>query len=238
MKEATRNVELQEEKVGITAYLALIFALLFFSGVLGELSKMGEGQWSWLGGFDYVTLCGKFGTLGKLTDGSGSLASSFRGVGGTGPRDAFLFGMTLIPPVMFALGVVQIISNMGALKAAGKLLTPVLRLILGVPGSSAISLVSNFQSSDVGATMIKSLKDDGLINEKEQLILTAFEYSSPAIMVNYFSIGAAVFAFLEIPLYIPMVVIILCKFIGGNIMRIIATTLTKDTTLTTTVSEE
>jgi len=227
MKEETGAVKRQEEKVGITAYLALFFALVFFSGILGELSKIGDGKWAWLGAFDYVTLCGKFGILGELTEGSGTLAANFRGIGGSGPRDAFLFGVSLIPPIMFALGVVRIINNLGALKAASKLLTPILRFILGVPGSSAISLVSNFQSSDVGATMIKNLKEEELINEKEQLILTAFEYSCPAIMVNYFSIGAAVFAFLEVPLYIPMVVMIVCKFIGGNIMRLIAGRLIK-----------
>ncbi|MGL6202290.1 MAG: nucleoside recognition domain-containing protein [Lachnospiraceae bacterium] len=227
MSEETRTVNRQDEKVGIVAYLALIFALVFFSGVLGELSKMGDGQWTWLSAFDYVTLCGKFGSLGSLTDGSGTLAANFRGIEGSGPRDAFLFGISLVPPIMFALGIVRIINNLGALKAASKLLTPILRFILGVPGSSAISLVSNFQSADVGATMVKSLKDEDLINEKEQMILTAFEYSCPAIMVNYFSIGAAVFAFLEIPLYIPIVVLILCKLIGGNIMRLIAGRLIK-----------
>jgi len=221
------ETQLQEEKIGLGAYIALVFALLFFSGIFGEISKIGNGEWSWLGAFDYVTLCGKFGNLGALTEGSGTLAANFRGVDGSGPKDAFLFAITLIPSVMFALGVVRIIENYGALKAASKLLTPILRFILGVPGCSALSLVSNFQSSDVGATMIANLKRNDMITEKEQLILTAFEYSSPAIMVNYFSIGAAVLAYLEIPLLVPMLIIIICKFIGGNIMRIIADPLLK-----------
>lgn len=209
----------QKEKLGIIPYMAFIFALLFFSGILGEISKMGDGKLSWLGAFDYLTLCGKFGTMGTITEGTGTVANSFRGMGGSGPKDAFLFAITLIPSVMFALGVVRVITNLGALNAAGRLLTPVLRFLLGVPGDAAIALVSNFQSADVGASLVKNLRDEERISEKEQLILTAFEYSSPGLMVNYFSIGAAVFSFLEVPLYMPMLIIIACKFIGGNVMR-------------------
>lgn len=221
VEKNVENVEKREkEKLGIVPYIALIFALLFFSGILGEISKIGDGKWSWLGAFDYVTLCGKFGTMGELAEGAGTIAGNFRGIGGSGPKDAFLFAITLIPSVMFALGMVRIITNLGALNAAGRLLTPVMRILLGVPGDAAIALVSNFQSADVGASLVRSLKDEERITEKEQLILTAFEYTSPGIMVNYFSIGAAVFAFLEVPLYIPMVLIIVCKFIGGNLMRL------------------
>lgn len=216
-----------EKEVGIIAYIALIFALLFFSGILGEISKMGNGSLSWLGAFDYVTLCGNFGSMGVLTEGAGTLASNFRGLNGSGPKDAFLFAITLIPSIMFALGIVRVVTNLGAMDAAGKLLTPILRFLMGVPGTSALVLISNFQSSDVGATIIKGLTDEERITEKESLILTAFSYSSPALMVNYFSIGAAVFAFLEVPLYIPMVIIILCKFIGGNLMRFAAGRLIK-----------
>lgn len=221
MEKVNGDTKTDEKKVGIVSYIALIFALLFFSGILGEIAKAGDGSLKWLGAFDYLTLCGKFGTMGELTEGAGTVASSFRGIGGSGPKDAFLFAITLIPSIMFALGVVRVITNLGALNAAGKLLTPVLRLILGVPGTAAISLVSNFQSADVSASLVRSLRDDDKITEREQMILTAFEYSSPAIMVNYFSIGAAVFAFLEVPLYIPMVIIILCKLVGGNIMRLV-----------------
>lgn len=220
MSEEKGVVKAQGEKLGIVPYLALLFALLFFSGIMGEISKSGDGSLNWLGAFDYLTLCGKCGSMGTLTEEVGTLATSFRGVGGSGPKDAFLFAITLIPSVMFALGVVRVVTNLGALKAAEKLLTPVLRFVLGVPGSAALAMVSNFQSADVGASIVKNLKDEGQITEKEQLILTAYEYTAPGLIVNYFSIGAAVFGFLEIPLYIPMVIIIACKFIGGNLMRL------------------
>lgn len=211
--------EESKKKVKVSGYIALVFAIAFFSGVMGELSKLGGGKWAWLAAFDYTTLCGSFGKMGEIAAESGVMAANFRGMGGSGPKDAFLFAITLIPSIMFALGMVRVITNFGALDAAGKLLTPILRPILGVPGDAAIAMVSNFQSADVGASLVSSLKEENRINEKERLILTAFEYSSPGLIVNFFSIGAAVFAYLEVPLYVPILVIVACKFIGANLMR-------------------
>ncbi|MDI8745884.1 hypothetical protein MJM83_26880, partial [Salmonella enterica subsp. enterica serovar Montevideo] len=41
-----------------------------------------------------------------------------------------------------------------------------------------------------------------------------------AIITNYFSSGVAVFAFLGTSVIIPLVVILLFKFIGANLLRI------------------
>lgn len=227
MEKERASLPGQEEKVGITAYLALIFAILFFSGIFGELSKAGGCQWAWLGAFDFTTLGGKFGRLGSLVEGGGFLAANFRGQGGAGSRDAFLYAVTLAPQVIFALGVVKIVEDLGALKAAQKLITPVLRLVMGVPGSCAVALVTSLQSTDAGASMVKSLGDNGQINEREKLIMTAFQYTAAGTIVNYFSIGAAVMPLLEIPIYIPLCAIFICKLISGNVMRLIAGKLVK-----------
>lgn len=220
-------MQVGEEKIGFTAYFSLIFAILFFSGIFGELSKAGNGQWVWLGAFDFTTLSGTFGKLGMLADGGGKLAGNFRGLGGVGSRDAFLYAVTLAPAVIFALGVVKIIEDLGALKAAQKLITPVLRFIMGVPGSCAVALVTSLQSTDAGASMIKNLSDSEQIDEREKLIMTAFQYTGAGTIVNYFSIGAAVMPLLDIPIYLPLCVIFACKFISGNLMRIIAGKLVK-----------
>lgn len=227
MEENRALLSEQEEKVGITAYFALIFAILFFSGIFGELSKIDGGQWAWLGAFDFTTLGGKFGRLGLLAEGGGTLAANFRGQGGAGSRDAFLYAVTLAPQVIFALGVVKIVEDLGALKAAQKLITPILRLVMGVPGSCAVALVTSLQSTDAGASMVKSLGDSGQIDEREKLIMTAFQYTGAGTIVNYFSIGAAVMPLLEIPIYIPLCTIFICKFISGNLMRVIAGKLVK-----------
>ena len=104
--------ELHEKvHVGIGGYIALVLAVLFFSGIFQDA----EGP---IAAFDFSNLCGAFGNLGTLTEGSGTLAENFRGTGGSGARDGFLFAITLLPPVMFALGVVKIVENYGGLRAA------------------------------------------------------------------------------------------------------------------------
>lgn len=225
-----KNLEqtpMQEEKIGFTAYFSLIFAMFFFSGIFGELSKVGDGQWAWLGAFDFTILSGTFGRLGVLADGGGKLAVNFRGLSGVGPRDAFLYSVTLAPAVIFALGVVKIIEDLGALKAAQKLITPILRFIMGVPGNCAVALVTSLQSTDAGASMIKNLSDSEQIDEREKLIMTAFQYTGAGTIVNYFSIGAAVMPLLEIPIYVPLCTIFVCKFVSGNLMRLVAGKLVK-----------
>ena len=212
---------LKKEKLGPVPYIAFAFMFLFFSGLMAEFAQMGENL-KWLSGFDFMTLVGKFGAMANLQEGVGTAAANFRGSGGNGARDGFLFAITLIPAIMLALGTVRVCTNLGALKAAGVLLTPILRPIMGVPGESAVAIVSNLQSTDTGSLMTKNLYEDGTINEKELLILTAFEYANAGALVNYYSIGAAVFAWLEVPLYIPLVIMLLIKFISANIVRLTA----------------
>lgn len=213
--------KIQKEKLGPVPYIAFVVMFLFFSGIMAELAKIGE-NWAWLGAFDFMTLVGKFGSMATLAEGAGTAASSFRGSGGNGARDGFLFAITLIPAVMLALGTVRVCTNLGALKAAGKLLSPILRPLMGVPGESAVAIVSNLQSTDTGALMTKDLLDKGIINEKEDLILTAFEYANAGVLVNYFSIASAVFAYLEVPLFIPLTIMIVLKVISANLVRFAA----------------
>lgn len=223
----TGNVK-TEEKIRFRAYASLIFGIIFFSGILGELSKLGDGKWTWLGAFDFTILLGKFGTLGNIAKESGTLATSFRGIGGSGPRDAFMYAVTLAPQVIFALGVVKIIEDLGAMKAAEKLLTPILRFVLGIPGSCALPLVTGLQSTDAASSMIKSLSNDNYITEKEKLIITSFQFSASGTILNYFTIGGAVFGLLKVPILLPLLAILLCKFIGANIVRILVNKIIKE----------
>ena len=68
------------------------------------------------------------GAFGKITEGS-----NFKGSGGTSAKEGFLFALTLAPTVMVAMGLIQIFENYGALKAAERLLTPIMKPILGHP---------------------------------------------------------------------------------------------------------
>ena len=65
---------------------------------------------------DLTTLIGKFGSV--------SGAATFVGKGGLSARAGFLFALSLVPGVMLALGLLEVLSHYGALKAAQKLMTP------------------------------------------------------------------------------------------------------------------
>ncbi len=86
-------------------------------------------------------------------------AATFVGKGGLSTRAGFLFALSLVPGVMLALGLLEVLSHYGALKAAQKLMTPLLRPILGVPGITGLALITDLQSTDAGAALTKGLVD-------------------------------------------------------------------------------
>lgn len=137
------KLESTTEKVEVKwyGYVALILGALFFSGIF----KDAPGPLKVL---DFNNVLGSFGTLGTINDGVGTLASNFRGDGGTGPRDGWLYALTLIPSVMFALGVVRVIDHLDGMKAAQKLLSPLLKPLLGLPGFAGLTLIASLQSTD------------------------------------------------------------------------------------------
>ena len=134
---------MQKEKVGVGAYVSLFLAISLFSGVF---YKMPEG-WTWLSAFDFTTLIGKFGTVFE--------SINFVGKGGVSARQAFVFALSLVPGVMLALGLLEVLSHYGALRAAQQLMTPLLRPILGVPGNTGLALITDLQSTDAGAALTK-----------------------------------------------------------------------------------
>lgn len=93
---ADQNVDSQA--AGIGGYISLAFAIVFFSGLCATSE--------WWGVFDFTTLNGSFGTLvASVTENNDAIATSmanFRGKGGSGAIDGFMFAMTLVPTVMFA----------------------------------------------------------------------------------------------------------------------------------------
>lgn len=192
-------------RTGIKAYLALICVILFFSGIFSDTDN-------WLNAFDVGELIGKFGTVSDST--------TFIGKGGYGAKQGFLFALSLIPGIMLALGVVEVASHLGALRAAQRMLSPILRPILGLPGIAGLALVSSMQSTDAGGAMTRELFDSGYITERERAIFGAFQFSGGAAITNYLTTGMAVFAFLNISLLIPLGVILFYKVIGTNLMRL------------------
>ncbi len=141
---------------------------------------------------------GSFGQVAyqatTATDGTIEVATtSLRGKGGSGARDGFIFALTLIPTVMFALGMIGVLEHYGALDAARKLLTPLLKPVLGIPGNSGLALIASMQSTDAGAAMTRQLKDEGYLTKRETDVFTMFQFTAGATIVNFFSSGAVLF---------------------------------------------
>lgn len=221
-----------ENKVGAGAYLALAFATVFFSGLLG-------GQ-EWYGVFDFTTLNGAFGRVVSQASLEGdtlvTATSAFRGAGGHGAMDGFLFALGLIPAVMFALGMINVLEHYGALRAARKLLTPLLGPLLGITGSAGLALIGSLQSTDVGASLTRNLANEGQLTENEKDVFAMFQFSAGGMITNFFSSGAILFTLIAVDgsaavptsIGVCIGVIFIMKLVGANIMRLLLKVTHKD----------
>lgn len=205
-----------EWKVGKGAYIALIAVLLMFSGAFLKV----DGR-PWLGAFDFTTLGGSFGTMkNPATD-------TFVGAGGLSAKAGFLFALSLVPTVMLALGLLEIFTHYGAIRAAHKLLTPLLKPILGIPGHTGLALITDLQSTDAGAALSKELYDSKRITRKDVVIMGTWQYSGAGLINNYFSIGSAMFASLTLPVIVPLLLMFVLKFVGAVFVRFMLNTVYK-----------
>lgn len=211
MKEQQKQTTSESTKLTVPWYgfVALIFAILFFSGIFNSTSGA-------LKALDFSALLGKYGSVQAPNGG----LTTFTGKAGLGARDGFLFALSLAPSVMLALGVVEIVTHLQGLKAAQKLLTPILRPLLGIPGITGLALISSLQSTDAGAGMTKALRTENQITDKERLIFCQFQFSAGGTITNYLATGSALFAALTVPIILPLVVLFAFKIFGANLMRI------------------
>ena len=105
-------------------------------------------------------------------------------------------------------------------KAAQKLLSPLMRPLMGLPGSCGLTLIASLQSTDAAASMTKGLCDDGYITEKQKAVFCAFQFSGASAITNFFASGAALFPFIgDIPIFKPLALILIMKFVGANVLR-------------------
>lgn len=225
MTSAQDSAKVADEKAGIGAYLSLAFAIIFFSGLCASQQ--------WWGVFDFTTVNGGFGKLvaGVTQNGDAisTATANFRGKGGSGAIDGFMFALTLVPTVMFALAMITIFEHYGALRAARVLLTPILRPLMGLPGSVTLALIASLQSTDGGAALTRQLKDAGEINDAEVNIFAAFQMTADACITNFFSSGAVLFTLtlasgepaVPVSLGLCLGVMLLGKVFAANVMRIL-----------------
>lgn len=216
-KEPMQAFDPDQWKAGPKAFIALIVAVLFFSGLMVKFPDM-----KWLAAFDFTTLVGNFGAIKNVGK------DTFVGSGGLGARGGFMFALSLVPSVMFAIGCIEVLDHYGAIRAAQRLLTPLLKPLLGLPGLTGLALITDLQSTDAGAALTKELYDNKLIGKKELTVMGAWQYSGAGLINNYFMIGSAVFAYLTVPLLLPLILMFVFKFIGAIYVRIILNTVYKE----------
>ncbi|MGL5122763.1 MAG: nucleoside recognition domain-containing protein [Fusobacteriaceae bacterium] len=187
-------------------YLALFFIIIFFSGIFSSYEGI-------LKVFDFSTLSGTFGIMTKNT-------TNFQGIGGDGAKHGFLFALGLVPAVMFALGIVNVVEEYGGLKAGEKLLSPILKPLLGISGVFSVVLITSLQSMDAAGGIINTLEDKKLITSKEKYIAAAFAFSGGGTIVNYFAVMSALFEYIDVSIGFPLIIIFILKFFGANVMRV------------------
>ncbi|HDG9180783.1 TPA: hypothetical protein PBW37_000124 [Citrobacter freundii] len=198
-----------QQKVGWGGYLAFFITIILFSGMFAKSTE-------WWRVFDFTVLNGAFGQINA----AGDTAVSFRGSGGMGAKDGFLFALELAPSVILSLGIISVTEGLGGLRAAQQLMTPVLRPLLGIPGVCSLALIANLQNTDAAAGMTKEMAEEGIITEQERAIFACWQTSGSACITNYFSSGAALFTAVTVPVITPLAVILVFKFVGANLLRL------------------
>lgn len=199
-----------DSKVPIKGYIFLIFGIVLFSGAFSSSTNF-------LRIFDFSALLGQFGTIVE------GAAAGFRGSGGTGAREGFVFALTALPAVALAIGIITMIEGQQGLKAAQKLLTPLMRPILGIPGWCGLALIGSLQNTDTGGALTGQLVDQKLINEQELAAFAGFLFSASAPIGQYFSTAVLLFPYMEeagIAPILPFVIILVGKVFTCNLMRL------------------
>jgi nucleoside recognition membrane protein YjiH len=135
----------------------------------------------------------------------------------------FVFGESIryaAAPIL-ALGIVRVVDGYGGLAAAERIISPLFKPLLGIPGICGLAFITSLQSTDGAAGMTKELYDAGHITDKERTLFCQLQFSGDGTITNYFSSIAALFALFTAPIALPLVVIFLCKGIGVTLMRLL-----------------
>ena len=234
-------------KAGIGAYIALIFAVIFFSGIsvskpvqdfgtviAEKLNVEPQKVHDIFSVFDFNTLNGKFGKvlLPEKADKPGEHPGNFSGDGGVGARQGFMFALTLMPTTLFAMGIIAVLEFYGALEAMRRLLQRILKPLMGIPGDTGLAMIASFQSTDAGAALTRALYDEGKLTAQERDIFAMFQFSAGAPITNFLSTGTALLGLTaaavaggdaaKVPASVGIClgVIFIFKFVGANLMRL------------------
>ena len=107
-------------------------------------------------------------------------------------------------------------------------MTPLLKPLLGLPGLTGLALITDLQSTDAGAGLTKGLYDDGLINRKQLVTMCAWQYAGAGCISNYMTtVVGGLIAWFLVPIWVPMVVFLVLKFVGAMLVRFVLSTVYK-----------
>lgn len=198
--------DLKKGGVSLKGWISLIILIILLSGMFTNSD-------SFLAAFDYNNLLGEYGTI---VDGI-----NFAGKGGIGARGGFIAGLLLVPGIMFCTGLIAVVQHLGALDAAGILFKPILKPIMGLPGTTGLALIASFTGSDIAATQTKELYEDGHITDDERSIFVAYQYAASAPVSNTINAGAPLAAISPLSFGIIFIVELISKIFGANIIRLL-----------------
>ncbi len=206
--DKTKNTnETNKKHVGIVAWISLAVFIVILSGVFMNSDSA-------LKVLDFTNLNGAFGTIGDTK-------MNLIGANGSGAKDGFMAGLNLLPGIMLFCGLMAIFKAFGAFDAAEILFKPILRPILGIPGKAGIAFVSSFTGSDVAAVLTRELYDEGELTDDERTVFVAYQYAASACINNTITGGAPLVAICPLGLGPILLVEIICKLLGANVMRLI-----------------
>lgn len=199
----TKNTVDYEHKLTWRGWLSFIVIAISFSGILKDM-----GPWSAL---DFTVLLGKFGQIAE--------SGNFVGKGGVGAIQGFMVGLTLLPTVILALGFVRVVESQGALLAAERVIRPILKPLMGLPGCVGLALISSFTTTDVGAAISRQLYEEGKITDDERTVFVAYQYAASGTLANTINSGAPLIPISLLSFGVILVVEVIVKIIGANLVR-------------------
>lgn len=113
LKKERCDVTLWNEKKtrsGSRGWLALFVLCIMFSGILKNV----DGP---LKALDFSNLVGSWGAIGES-------GQNFIGKGGTGAREGMMQALSLIPAIAFAVAIIDVVTQLGAIDAGVKIFAP------------------------------------------------------------------------------------------------------------------
>ena len=121
---------------------------------------------------------------------------------------------------------ITVCDHYGALAAARQLLTPILRPLMGIPGSCSLALIASLQSTDGGAALTRQLLDKGEITEDEADVFAMFQLSADATITNFLGAGVVLLSLTDsagntVPASIALClgIMLVMKVFGANVIR-------------------